>query len=136
MRAIVVGAGIGGLATALSLRGQGIDVEVVEQARELSEIGAGLQLASNAIRVLDDLALTDRLAEVGVAARGVRFHDLSSNELLFQTPLGEQAAGRYGPPFYQVHRADPLGVLAPAPPAHRPPPAAKGPRGRPGGGGP
>src|SRR4051812_22909516 len=119
MRAIVVGAGIGGLATALSLRGQGIDVEVVEQARELSEIGAGLQLASNAIRVLDDLALTDRLAEVGVAARGVRFPDLSSNELVFQTPLGEQAAERYGRPFYQVHRADLLGVLADALPADR-----------------
>jgi salicylate hydroxylase len=117
MSVVIVGAGIGGLTAALALRAQGIEVQVLEQARELSEIGAGLQIASNAVRVLDDLGLAERLAEVSVAARAIRFRDLASDELLFETPLGAQAAKHYGRPFYQVHRADLLGVLADALPA-------------------
>lgn len=117
MSVVIVGAGIGGLTTALALRAQGIDVQVLEQARELTEIGAGLQIASNAVRVLDDLGLAEQLAEVSVAAKGIRFRDLASDELLFETPLGERAAKHYGRPFYQVHRADLLGLLAEALPA-------------------
>ncbi|MFC8240937.1 NAD(P)-binding protein [Streptomyces chartreusis] len=56
MRAIVVGAGIGGLAAALSLRRAGFDVSLLEQARRFSEIGAGIQLALNATRELRRLA--------------------------------------------------------------------------------
>lgn len=117
MRVIVVGAGIGGLTAALSLRSRGIDVQVLEQASELSEIGAGLQISSNAVRVLDDLGLTERVAGVGVAARGIRFRELADDAPLFETPLGERAAGHYGRPFYQVHRADLLRILAEALPA-------------------
>src|SRR5438093_13758011 len=105
MSVIIAGAGIGGLTTALALRAQGIDVQVLEQARELTEIGAGLQIASNAVRVLDDLGLMEELASVSVAARAVRFRDLANDELLFTTPLGKPAAERYGRPFYQAHRA-------------------------------
>jgi salicylate hydroxylase len=112
MRAIVVGSGIGGLATALSLRGQGIDVRVVEKATKLSEIGAGLQISANGMRVLREIAIAEQVCDVGVAAQSVRYHDLVSGELLWQTPLGAPAAQRYGEPFIQIHRADLLNLLA------------------------
>ena len=112
MRAVVIGGGIGGLATALAFRQQGFDVQVVEKAAALSEIGAGLQISANGMRVLRDLGLADQVRDIGVAAQAIRYHDLRSGESLWQTPLGASAAERYGEPFVQVHRADLLNLLA------------------------
>ncbi len=114
MRAIVVGGGIGGLTTALSLRCQGIDVQVVEKALQLSEIGAGLKISANGMRVLREIGIAEPVCDIGVAAQAVRYHDLVSGELLWQTPLGASAAQRYGEPFVQIHRADLLNLLADA----------------------
>ncbi len=68
MRFIVVGGGIGGLTAAIALRRAGIDVDVYEQAAELSEVGAGITLASNALRALDVLGLAGELQSEGIAA--------------------------------------------------------------------
>ena len=62
----IVGAGIGGLAAALSLLKRGIDVEIYEQAPELKEVGAGIQISSNGTRVLYALGLEDALKRVQV----------------------------------------------------------------------
>ena len=64
MRAIIVGGGIGGAATALSLARQGIKVMLLEKAHEIGEIGAGIQLGPNAFSALDSLG-------VGAVARGI-----------------------------------------------------------------
>jgi len=66
MRIIVVGAGIGGLTAALMLRRAGSDVEVFEQATELREIGAGVQISPNATHLLHRLGLADALRRVAV----------------------------------------------------------------------
>ena len=58
----VIGGGIGGVAAALSLLESGVDVHVYEQARELREVGAGIQICPNASRVLHRLGLADTLA--------------------------------------------------------------------------
>jgi salicylate hydroxylase len=116
-RVVVVGAGIGGLTAALAARRQGFDVRVVEQARTLTEIGAGLQMSANAMWVLDDLGLADEVRSVGVAARSIRFHRLDDGRSIFRTELGERAARRYRHPFVQVHRADLLDILVRALPA-------------------
>ncbi|MFX8668544.1 NAD(P)-binding protein, partial [Acinetobacter baumannii] len=65
---IIAGAGIGGLATALSLLKRGIDCEVYEQAPELREVGAGLWVSMNGARVLIDLGLKDELDKACIAA--------------------------------------------------------------------
>lgn len=68
-RAIVVGAGIGGLAATLSLRRAGWDVVLVEQAARFTEVGAGIQLAPNATRVLRRLDVLDTVAAPASAPR-------------------------------------------------------------------
>ena len=69
MRIIVVGAGIGGATLALALERAGLDYVVLEQAPALTEVGAGIQLSPNGVRVLDWLGLADDLAEFCAAPR-------------------------------------------------------------------
>ena len=66
MRIIVIGAGIGGLAAALTLRRSGLEVQVFEQASELREVGAGVQISPNATRILHRLGLEEPLRRFGV----------------------------------------------------------------------
>jgi salicylate hydroxylase len=77
LKVLVAGGGIGGLTAACCLTKAGYDVEVFEQAPELSEIGAGIQLSANAMHVLNDLGLGPAISELGVrpAAYVFRLHD-------------------------------------------------------------
>ena len=61
---LIAGAGLGGLAAASCLMKAGHDVEVYEQAPQLSEVGAGIQISANAMHVLRDLGLEDRIADI------------------------------------------------------------------------
>ena len=66
MKAIVVGGGIGGLATALSLHEKGIEVAVYEQSRAIRELGVGINTLPHAIKELAALGLLDALDRVGI----------------------------------------------------------------------
>src|SRR6266851_8606121 len=111
MHVIVAGGGIGGLATAIALRHQAIDVLVLEQAPALNEIGAGIQIAANAAIVLRELGLEAAMRAVGVKPQSYDYRDLRTGRMLYQAPLGDEAAGRYGAPMYNVHRADLIQLL-------------------------
>jgi len=111
LRVIVVGGGIGGIACGVALARESIEVEVVEQAAELREIGAGLQVAANAMKALRHWGLEDEVREVSVASESVIFRDLATGEHLFATPLGAAAGQRYGAVLQQIHRADLLNIL-------------------------
>src|SRR5258707_1562222 len=117
MRVIVAGGGIGGLTTAIALRHQGIDAVVLEQSAVLAEIGAGIQIAANAAIVLRELGLEARMRAVGVKPQSYDYRDLRTGKMLYQAPLGDEAAGRYGAPMYNIHRADLVDILADAVPA-------------------
>jgi salicylate hydroxylase len=117
MRVLVAGGGIGGLTTAIALRHQGIEVLVLEQAEVLNEIGAGIQIASNAAIVLRELGLESAMRAVGVKPQSYDYRDLRTGRLLYQAPLGDEAARRYGAPMYNVHRADLIQLLFDAVPA-------------------
>jgi salicylate hydroxylase len=117
MRVLVAGGGIGGLTTAIALRHQGIEVLVLEQAEVLSEIGAGIQIASNAAIVLRELGLESAMRAVGVKPQSYDYRDLRTGRMLYQAPLGDEAARRYGAPMYNVHRADLIQLLFDAVPA-------------------
>src|SRR5215207_2765618 len=106
MRVLVIGAGIGGLTAALALRASGFDVHVYEQAHALREVGAGLALGSNAVRVLQRLGFADALREFGVRSASWDLRDWQSGEVLGGVPLGDAAESDWGAPFYNAHRAD------------------------------
>lgn len=111
MRALVVGAGIGGLATALALRRLRFDVGVYEQASVLREVGAGVAISPNAVKVLHDLGLARELRSVAVVSQSLDTRDWQSGALLGRVPLAEAAEIRWGAPFYHLHRADLHNVL-------------------------
>jgi salicylate hydroxylase len=108
----VIGAGIGGLATALALGQRRARVTVFEQAPVLSEVGAGIQVAPNGVAVLEALGLRDAAEAVASAPSAVHLRDGLTNRSVARVPLGQAAAARYGRPYWQFHRADLLGVLA------------------------
>ena len=98
---LIVGAGIGGLTTALTLNASGIDSIVIERATELRPLGVGINLLPHAVRVLEALELGDELARIGVAPDAHAFYD-TDGHLLFREPRGLE--GGYGRPQYSVHR--------------------------------
>ena len=111
---VVIGGGIGGLAAALALLKRGLEVEVHEQASELKEVGAGIQISSNGTRVLYELGLQDALAQVQVLPSGRVIRHWSSGETWNWFDLGPATAQRYGTPHVMLHRGDLHGVLADA----------------------
>jgi salicylate hydroxylase len=108
----IVGGGIGGLAAALALVRRGIDVNVYEQASELRELGAGVQISPNGTRVLHALGLKEALGKVQVQPSGkiVRLWNTGQSWKLFD--LAEQAVERYGFPYITIHRGDLHEVIA------------------------
>ncbi len=112
MHVLLIGAGIAGLTAAIALRKKGIDVTVLEQASQLSEIGAGIQIASNGSLVLRELGLEEAVAEKCVIPKSFDMRDINTGKLLYVSPLGEEGAQRWGAPLYNIHRADLVEILA------------------------
>jgi salicylate hydroxylase len=110
----VIGAGIGGLAAALALLRRGLDVDVYEQAPQLGEVGAGIQISSNGSRVLYALGLAQALDAVAVRPSRRQIRHWSTGETWDWLELGATTAKRYGTPHLMLHRADLHGVLADA----------------------
>jgi salicylate hydroxylase len=106
MKAIVVGAGIGGLAATLSLRRAGHEVTLVEQTPRFAEVGAGIQLAPNATRVLRRLGLLDAVAAQAYHPGHVSFRTWSDGSEICRYALGREAEDEFGAPYLTVHRAD------------------------------
>ena len=110
-KVVIVGGGIGGLAAALALVRRGIDVEVYEQAPELRELGAGVQISANGTRVLHALGLKDALEQVQVlpAGKAIRLWNTGQTWKVFE--LGMESVERYGFPYITIHRGDLHDVL-------------------------
>lgn len=111
---LIAGGGIGGMALALAASRQGIEVDLLEQATEFSEVGAGIQLGPNAVRVLAEWGLTDALKAVAAFPEALQVRDAESGTVLGQRQLGAAAQQRYGQPYATIHRADALGLLVQA----------------------
>ena len=102
----IVGAGLGGLAAAALLLQRGHRVRVYEQAATLGEVGAGIQLSANAVKVLDAIGVRAAIEPRAVRPLAFEFRRFDSAELLHRLPLGEAHEQRHGAPYLQVHRGD------------------------------
>ncbi|KAM5386568.1 hypothetical protein ACJZ2D_000531 [Fusarium nematophilum] len=102
---IIVGAGLGGLATAVALARRGHKVAVFEQAAQLAEVGAGIQIPPNSGKLLQRWGVIDELGQQAVQPDGISFRRWQSGHRIGFTDLSEGFVRAYGAPYYVVHRA-------------------------------
>ena len=103
---LVVGGGIGGLAAALALARLGLRVTLLEQASEIGEIGAGIQLGPNAFAALDALGVGENARGRAVFTDELIMMDAVDASVVGRFPVGEAFRTRFGNPYAVIHRAD------------------------------
>ena len=103
---LVAGGGIGGIAAALALTRRGFAVKVLEQAPELGEIGAGIQLGPNAFAAFDALGIGPKARDRAVYTDEMVMHDALDEHCVARIPTGEAFRARFGNPYAVIHRAD------------------------------
>ncbi|KXF77715.1 salicylate hydroxylase [Paramesorhizobium deserti] len=115
---IISGAGVAGLTAALALAAKGFEIIIFEKAPRLSEVGAGLQLAPNATRLLTRLGVLDRLLPQAVTPDALYLQDGARGTTLLRMALGDAAETRWHAPYLVCHRADLQAALIAAVHAH------------------
>jgi salicylate hydroxylase len=111
LKVAIIGAGIGGLAAASALRQRGIEVELFERSSKLEEVGAGVQIGPNGVKVFRALGLEDELhrnAFEPINMVSLKWDDAS---IRHREPLKAIATAQYGAPYMTAHRADIHGML-------------------------
>jgi 2-polyprenyl-6-methoxyphenol hydroxylase-like FAD-dependent oxidoreductase len=108
---LVAGGGIGGIAAALALARRGFRVKVLEQAAQLGEIGAGIQLGPNGFAAFDALGIGEIARARAVYTDEMVMHDALDETLVGRIPTGEAFRRRFGNPYAVIHRADVHGSL-------------------------
>jgi salicylate hydroxylase len=105
-KVLIVGGGIGGLAAALALARNGIASQVIEQAAEFKEIGAGIQLGPNVFWMFDVLGLVEPISALAVFPDNLIMMDSISGEEVTRIPLGGAFRSKFYRPYALIHRAD------------------------------
>jgi 2-polyprenyl-6-methoxyphenol hydroxylase-like FAD-dependent oxidoreductase len=106
MNIAVIGAGIGGLAVASLLARGGHEVHIFEQAPRFARIGAGIQMAPNAMKVLRGLGIEDHVRALGFQSEVALSREWNTGEITSELKLGQEVEHRYGAPYIFLHRAD------------------------------
>src|SRR5690606_33765394 len=107
----IVGGGIGGAALARALQKKGIEAFVFERAPAFGEIGAGVQMTPNAVKVLRALGLQEELDRIGFLPEAMVGRNWDDARELFRTPLQKACRENFGADFHHVHRADLHAIL-------------------------
>lgn len=106
MKVLITGGGIGGLTAALCCLHFGHEVTVFEQAEQLGDVGAGIQLPPNAMKVFEALGIADAIAEKAFRPVAIEARMGESGRSIFTIPLAERAVDMWGSPYLHIHRAD------------------------------
>jgi salicylate hydroxylase len=114
---VVVGGGIGGLTLAGALAKFEVPFLLLEQAPELGEVGAGIQIGPNGVHVMRFLGIMEALNELACLPPAYNARDWKTGKILYSMPRNPQFSEKYGAPYYQIHRADLLNTLQTAVPA-------------------
>lgn len=110
-QAIVIGAGIGGLTAAIALAQRGASVTVLEQADEIAEVGAGMQISPNGMAVFEAMGLASAVGQIGMPLSSVSLRDHAKGKNVVRMDV---AAAKFAHPWLLVHRADLISVLSEA----------------------
>jgi len=111
---IVIGGGIGGTAAALALSRKGKRVLVLEQAVDLTEVGAGIQMPPNAFKAFDALGVLEAVQQVAAYPERLVLGDMLTGTVVYQTPIGDAFIERFGYRYALMHRGDLLQILVSA----------------------
>src|SRR5215510_7027973 len=99
----IVGAGMGGLAAASTLRRIGVHIDVYEQARQFARVGAGIQMLPNAMKVLRQIGVEERLRRIAFAPVSHLNREWDTGRVMRELPMFESA---FGAPYLCMHRAE------------------------------
>ncbi|WP_026919312.1 3-hydroxybenzoate 6-monooxygenase [Gordonia shandongensis] len=111
---LVVGGGIGGMATALALARTGRRVHLMDKVAEFGEVGAGLQVGPNVMRIFDRLGVLDRIDEIAFRPENLILRDALDSSEITRVPLDGAFEEQFGYPYATIHRADMHAVLTDA----------------------
>lgn len=111
LKVVIVGAGIAGLVTGIALKRSGHEVVILEQVKEIAEVGAGIQLAPNNLRILGRFGILEEVLKYTNLMKKNSLRRWKNNEELGTAPLMPVIAERYGAPIGVIHRGDLQRVL-------------------------
>ena len=109
---LIIGAGIGGLTLAHALTQRGKTVRVLESAPALENVGAGIQIPPNAVKVLRALGIDKAVTANAFQPRAIEARMGRSGRPVFNIPLAEDAEKRWAAPYLHIHRADYIAALS------------------------
>jgi salicylate hydroxylase len=112
LRVGVIGGGIGGVTLTGALAKRGIEVKVFERAAAFGDVGAGIQMTPNAVKVLKALGAGEQLRQVAFLPQAIVGRNWRTAREIFRTPLKDTTLQLYGAEFFHVHRADLHAILA------------------------
>lgn len=102
----IVGGGIGGVALAASLKSRGFESHIFERAPAFGEVGAGIQMTPNAVKIMRALGIFEPLQKVSFLPQNIIGRNWRTAREMWRTPLAADCPRLYGAPFFHVHRAD------------------------------
>jgi salicylate hydroxylase len=108
---LVVGGGIGGLASAFALARHGAKVQLLERSDTFGEVGAGIQVGPNVVRILESWGLGDALRAVAAFPHALQVRNATNGAVLGELPLGQSMVQRYGAAYATIARSDMHGLL-------------------------
>lgn len=111
MKVVIIGAGIGGSTLALALSKMNVEYVLLEQASAFQEVGAGIQISPNGVRILEQLGLGSRLRAFCTEPDFHKYSVWDSGETVLKTPLMPKVRQTYGHAYYHAHRADLIDAL-------------------------
>ena len=106
MQIVIVGAGIGGLSTSLALARNGHSVTIYESAPQLAEVGAGVQMSPNAVKLFFEWGLGPDMLAKAALPQSLYIHNWKDGRILGVTKITPDIEKRYGAPYIVVHRAE------------------------------
>lgn len=112
LRIAIVGGGIGGLTAAAALRARGFEIDVYERASTLSEVGAGIQIGPNGVRVLHAMGLKEQLDRFACSTPNFVSLTFDTARYRLTEPLSSTSIVKYGVPYLTMHRGDLYDALA------------------------